>query len=73
MPDHNFTASTLLPDGRSVYVSVDIPEGHAALADPHEAADHTEYAQIALASVLRNLAISDKRIARRAAENEASF
>jgi hypothetical protein len=62
---YSFTSSVVLPDGRSVLVAIDVPEGHASAHDPRDLADHTEFAQMTSAHALRILRSGDDHRARR--------
>ena len=61
-----FTSGITLPDGRSVYVSIDVPRGHDSVQHDGDVLDHTEFAQMGAAHVLRALRRADShRNARR--------
>lgn len=69
----NFTSSIDLPDGRRIYVSIDVPEGHPSLAEEGDLLDNTEYAQMGVAHVLRILRSGDHHRARRRDEEITKF
>jgi hypothetical protein len=55
----SFTATIDLPDGRSLYVSVDIPETHPASGK--DLGEHAEIASIGLGAMLRCIKSGDAR------------
>jgi hypothetical protein len=63
----SFTSSVDLPDGRHIYVSIEIPATNAAGLPRRDIGEHTEIAQIGAAAVLNNLLRAD------AARDEAPF
>lgn len=66
----SFTASVDLPDGRHVLVSVDVPKDHPSVQSDGDVLDHTEFAQMGAAHVLRTLRRADTH---RAARKEMPF
>jgi len=56
----SFTASVDLPDGRHIYVSVDVPKLHPSVQSDGDVLDHTEFAQMGAAHILRTLRRADK-------------
>jgi hypothetical protein len=57
---YSFTSTVDLPDGRHVYVSIEVPRDFAtALPRPEDLGEHTEIAQISAMYALRNMLRAD--------------